>query len=99
MKKLKLVISQSAYSDAAKLAHFIENDLKSRRISDKYMQELDNTVEKLSVYANAIGKNEYIQKMFGKKARHITYKKMAIVFFVEQKTIYIHRIIASSLIH
>ena len=99
MKRLKLVISQRAYSDAAKLAQFIENDLKAKSISDKYMQGLDNTVEKLSFLASAIGKNEYVQKMFGKKARHITYKKMAIIFFVEQETIYIQRIIASSLIH
>ena len=99
MKRYKIVISESASADAAKLAHFIEYDLKSKSTSDKYMQGLDETIAKLEYLADSIGKNEYVQKMFGANARRITYKKMAIIFFVEDDTVYIKRIIASSLIH
>ncbi|MDR2564134.1 MAG: hypothetical protein LBC98_09395, partial [Prevotellaceae bacterium] len=73
--------------------------LSSTDASDKYIQGLDDTIEKLSYCAGSIGKNEYVQKMFGEKARHIVHKKMAIIFFVEDDTAYVIRIIAGSLIH
>jgi plasmid stabilization system protein ParE len=98
MKRFEIAISDTAYADASELACFIE-DLSSTDASDKYMQGLDDTIEKLSYCAGAVGKNEYVQKMFGANARHIVYKKMAIIFFVEDETVYVIRIIAGSLIH
>ncbi|MDR2466750.1 MAG: hypothetical protein LBD35_05090 [Prevotellaceae bacterium] len=98
MKKFKLRISKRAYADIAGLAYFIE-DLSSAGASDKYMQGIDDVIEKLSYYAGSVGKNEYVQKMFGEKARHITYKKMAIIFSIKNETVFIKRIIACSLIH
>ena len=88
-----------AYADASKLAHFIDYRSKSNRTSDKYIQGLNDTIEKLSYLADSIGKNEYVQKMFGTKARHIIYKKMAIIYIVRNNTVFIKRIIACSFIH
>ncbi|MDR2562440.1 MAG: hypothetical protein LBC98_00695, partial [Prevotellaceae bacterium] len=87
MKKFKIRISKRAYADGARLAYFIE-DLSSTDASDRYMQGLDDAIEKLSYFAVSIGKNEYVQKMFGEKARHITYKKMAIIFSIKNETVY-----------
>jgi hypothetical protein len=56
-------------------------------------------IQKLSVYADSVGANEYVQDMFGINVRHIIFKKMAIIFFIEDDIVYIKRVIARALIH
>jgi hypothetical protein len=38
--------------------------------------------------------NEYVQAMFGINVRHITFKKMAIVFLIEDDVVYIQLVIS-----
>jgi hypothetical protein len=99
MKDFIISISEEAYADMAKLARYITYGLKSQQTSDKYMAGVDSTILKLSFCADGIGVNEYVQSMYGINARHITYKKMAIIFFIEGDVVYIKRVIASSLLH
>ena len=99
MKTQTLIISEKAKRDINDFYCHIYYAYKQPITAQRNRKELYDRIKRLPFFANAIGKNEYVQKMFGKKARHITYKKMAIIFFVEQETIYIQRIIASSLIH
>ncbi|MDR2564136.1 MAG: hypothetical protein LBC98_09405 [Prevotellaceae bacterium] len=42
---------------------------------------------------------DFIQRNYGPNARHIIYKKMAIIYTVFDDTAYVIRIIAGSLIH
>ncbi|MDR3194268.1 MAG: type II toxin-antitoxin system RelE/ParE family toxin [Tannerella sp.] len=99
MKKLIIAISEEAFDDAAKLAHYIKDELKSPFTADRYMKEIDDAIQKLSFHADSVGANEYVQSMFGINVRHIIVKKMAIIFFIERGVVYIQRIIAGTLIH
>jgi hypothetical protein len=63
------------------------------------MAGMNGTIYKLSFLASSIGANEYVQSMYGVNARHIRYKKMAIIFFIEGDVVYIKRVIAGALIH
>ncbi|MDR3266522.1 MAG: type II toxin-antitoxin system RelE/ParE family toxin [Tannerella sp.] len=99
MKNFNIAISEEAFADAAKLAHYIKYDLKSPLTADNYMKEIDDAIQKLSFHADSVGANEYIQTMFGSNVRHITFKKMAIIFFIEEDVVYILRIIPSAHIH
>ncbi|MDR0733126.1 MAG: hypothetical protein LBF08_03570 [Dysgonamonadaceae bacterium] len=60
---------------------------------------MKTAIWKLSYYAASIGVNQYIQTKFGVDARHITFKKMAIIYVIKDDTVYIKRIIPSSLIY
>ena len=94
----KVVVSSAAKKDIARLKAYIKQELKMPQTAANYIKALNAVVHRLSFYADAVGENEYIQKRFGTNARHIIFKKMAIIFFVENELIYIKRIIPSSLI-
>jgi hypothetical protein len=73
--------------------------LKASDTAANYIKGLKMIIQKLSVYADSVGANEYVQDMFGINVRHIIFKKMAIIFFIEDDIVYIKRIIARALIH
>ena len=64
------------------------------------MKGLDNTIQKLSMYAGsiAISTNTYIQSFYGPEARRVNYKKMVIIFTIYKNYAYIKRVIPASLI-
>jgi plasmid stabilization system protein ParE len=97
MKK-NIIISPKAKRDIAELKIYIKQELKMPETAANYIKDLKVTIGKLSYYANSVGKNEYVQKMFGIDARHITFKKMAI-YLIDGEYIYIRRIIPSALIY
>ena len=98
MKK-NVIVSPAAKTDIARLKAYIKEELKMPETAANYITELKNVVKKLAYYADSIGINKYVQDMFGMNARHITFKKMAIVFFIENDIIYIIRVMPSSLIY
>jgi len=98
MKK-EVIVSPAAKTDIAGLKAYIKEELKMPKTAANYITELKNTVKQLSYYAGSIGINEYVQNMFGINASHIIFKKMAIIFFIENNIIYIKRIVPSSLIY
>jgi hypothetical protein len=95
----KIVVSSFAKKDIARLKAYIKQELKMSQTAANYIKDLNIAINKLSFYAGAVGRNEYVQKMFGTNARHIIYKKMAIIYIVFGDIVYIQRIIANSLIH
>ena len=78
---------------------YIREALKSPLTAAKYMAELNSAIQNLFFYAAAIGANEYIQARFGINARHIVFKKMAIVYKVKKDVVYILRVISGALIY
>ena len=101
MKRYSIIISPKAQKDIDNFYRYINDDCKQQAAATRNRQGLYARINRLSIstFADAIGTNEYVQKMFGPNARHITYKKMAIVYIVRNNTVYIKRVIASSLIH
>jgi hypothetical protein len=99
MKKYSVVLSIDSKIDIANLKRYIKQELKAPDTAANYIKGLKTIIQKLSVYAGSVGANEYVQGMFGVNVRHVTFKKMAIVYFIEDDVAYIQRIIAMSLIH
>ena len=95
----QILFSDDANYDMVKLEQYIRERLKAPITASKYMEDLDNIIQKLAVYADIISINEFVQEKFGNNARHINFKKMAIIYIVENDIVYIERIIASSLIY
>ena len=95
----KIFFSPEADYDMFELEYYIKNVLKSPITASKYMNDLETAIVKLAVYANSIGFNKYIQEQFGANVRHVNFKKMAIIYFVEDDTVFIKRVIPASLIY
>ena len=95
----KIFFSPEADYDMFELEYYIRNVLKSPITASQYMNDLNTTILKLAVFANAISFNKYVQKQFGANARHINFKKMSIVYFVEEDVVFIKRVIPASLIY
>ena len=94
----KIILSIDAQIDIVELKNHIKQGLKAPQTAADYIRDLKAEIKKLAVYADIISINEFVQEKFGNNARHITFKKMAIIYIVENDIVYIERIIASSLI-
>jgi hypothetical protein len=79
-----------------KIAYGFKQPLAAKR----YKNGLLKAIHRLPVYADAIAfsQYDYIQSRYGPKARHVTYKKMAIIYTITGNMIFIKRIIAAKLI-
>jgi|GEM_PF-5829837 len=95
----KIILSTDAQIDIVDLKNHIKQKLKAPQTAADYIRDLKAEVKKLAVYGDIFGVNEFIQTKFGNNARHITFKKMTIIYIVENDVVYIKRIIASSLIY
>jgi len=95
----KILFSPKADYDILDLEYYIKNVLKSPITACKYINDLDATIQKLAVFANTIGFNKYVQEQFGINARHINFKKMAIIYLIEDDIVYVLRVIPASLIY
>jgi hypothetical protein len=97
--KYTVTISPRADLDMNSLEFHIRNNLHAPHTASDYMEGLRATGQKLAFLADSIGFNPYIQSLFGKNARHIVYKKMAIIYVIRGNVVYVKRVIASSMIH
>ena len=98
MKKYSVIISKDAGLDIANLMYYIKHEVKAPGTASDYIKRLEAIIQKLSYLADTVGANEYVQAMFGDNARHIIFRKMAIIYFVEDDTVYVQRIFPTSLI-
>jgi plasmid stabilization system protein ParE len=99
MKYFQITVSIESKKDIADLKRYIKDELKAPETASHYIEGLDAVIQKLSFLADSIGKNKFVQNMFGINAKHILYKKMAIIFYREDDCVYIRCVIASSMIH
>jgi hypothetical protein len=99
MRTYIIVLSIDSQIEMANLKRYIKTELKAPDTAAKYIEDLKASIQKLSLYADAVGTNEYVQHKFGLSARHITFKKMAIIFRIRGKYVYIKQIIPMSLIY
>jgi plasmid stabilization system protein ParE len=100
MKYFQVITSPKAQSDITDLKQFIKNELKVPETASNYIKGLNATIQKLSYLADIRkGFNPYVQSMFGENAHHVIYKKMTIIYYIENDCVYVDRVIATSLIH
>jgi plasmid stabilization system protein ParE len=98
-KKRKIVFSPEAKDDIVDLRRYIKDTLKMSQTASDYLKDLDAAIQKLPDYAEAIGGNDYVRARFGHNARHIRFKKMTIIYLIEEDYLFIRRVIPSSAIY
>ena len=99
MKNYSIVYSEKAINDVDDLFYFINNEYQSPITAKKYIKGIINTIEILSKQPESfsISYRKSIQQ-YGLDIRRVNYKKISILYSVRDELIYIHRIMASSLI-
>jgi plasmid stabilization system protein ParE len=99
MKKYDIIYSNNANNDLENLAYAIAVTYKSPLTSFRYVQGIINTINKLrknpEIYP--IRFNQTLMQ-YGLFVRRVNYKKMAIIYTINNHTVTIQRVIASSLI-
>lgn len=100
MHKHLVKITDSALQDIEDVHDYIAYELFEPILADKYIRSLYDAIQHLSLYGAsvAVSERESLLSKYGSTVRNINYKKMAIVYTVENENIIIQRIIAAALI-
>jgi plasmid stabilization system protein ParE len=99
MKAYKIIFSEEANQDIQKLFDFIHLTYRAPLTAKRYVNGLFATIDLLSHSSHSYPIQH--QKSFlkyGFDVRRISYKKMVIIFTMHHDIVFIHRIMASSLI-
>lgn len=99
MRKYRIVFDRKALIDIDEVIEFIINQYKAPITAKRYQSDLFKKIESLQTMAESfpISTNKSIQTL-ARNARRINFKKFAIIYTVEGRTVIVRRIIASSLI-
>jgi plasmid stabilization system protein ParE len=100
MQKNLVKITDSALQDIENVHDYIAYELFEPITADKYIRNLFDVMQHLSLYGTSIAVSErnFLLSRYGTTVRNINYKKMAIIHTVENENIIIQKIIAGSLI-
>ena len=95
----KVKMSVDANADFGNYLDYIIYECDAPMTAAKHKAEiLDALLElKKNPYINPIRHNESLRE-FGMNVRRVNYKKMAILYTIHDDVVYVHRILASSLI-
>jgi hypothetical protein len=94
-----IVYSKQAEIDIEKLYDVIVTEYKAPLTAFRYVQGLINTINSLKHNADIYAfYNSNFVKQYGNSVKRVNYKKMAVIFSTFKRTVYIHRIIPSSII-
>ena len=99
MVRYEIVFSEQANTDIQNLSDAIMYQYEAPLTAFKYVQGLLDEIKKLKTNPDSL----LIQKQksffqYGSSVRRLNYKKMAIIYGVIDRTVYIHRIVPSSTI-
>ena len=100
MKKYKVVSSPDASSDFRKYMDYIIYTCHSPQTALKHTKIFINTLKVLEKNAEIfpIKPDTHSLMQYGSFVRTILFKKMTIIYTVHDDVVYIHRIVASSLL-
>ncbi len=100
MKRYHLLFTSEAKTDIDTLYIYIVDELMSPQTADDYIHGIITSIGnlKFSAEAYAINPHEHIQYLYGPNARSITYKKMTIIYSIENDNVIIQRIIPGAVI-
>ena len=100
MRKSVVKITDVALQDIENVHDFIAYELFEPITADKYIRGIYDAIKNLSLYgANiAVSERDFLLSRYGSTVRNINYKKMAIIYTVENNMIIVQRIMAASLI-
>jgi plasmid stabilization system protein ParE len=100
MKPYTIIISEEATADIDALVDYIYYEIKEPITALRYHDGLINAIMELSCSADIYAESQYdfIQRNYGPNARHITYKKMTVIYLIDGDYVYVQHIIAGALI-
>jgi len=99
MNLFEIVFSPKSEMDMMELEDVISLDYKAPLTAFHYLQGLRNAIKELSNSAESYPvqtSHSFLQ--YGANVRRINYKRMAIIYTTHNDIVYVHRIIASSMI-
>jgi hypothetical protein len=101
MKRYTIVITAEAKADIEAFYHLICHEYKQPLTARRNRVGVYKKIKHLASYAGSIAFSQYefIQRNYGFNARHITYKKMTIIYLIEGDYLFIRRVIPSSAIY
>jgi len=95
----KIFLSEQANKDLDDLEFVIKYEYKSPLTAFRYLQGLKDEIKKMELFAELYPiRYETFYQQFGMGIRRINHKKMAIIYSVHNDFVYIHRIMAASLV-
>lgn len=95
----RILYSPDAESDIKELFHVITHLYKSPLTAGRYVQGLYEEILRLSTVAESLPiQTSASFRRFGSNVRRINFKKMAVIYTVHGRIVYIHRVIPAKLI-
>lgn len=93
-------ITETALQDIENVHDYIAYELFEPITADKYIRSIYDAIKHLSLYGVSVtvSERDFLLSKYGSTVRNINYKKMAIIYTVENDKIIIQRIMAASLI-
>ena len=100
MHKNVVRITDTALQDIENVHDYIAYELFEPITADKYIRGIYDSLKHLSLYGAsiAVSEKDLLLSKYGSTVRNINYKKMAIIYTVENNEIIIQRIMAATLI-
>ena len=100
MRKNVVKITDIALQDIENVHDYIAYELFEPITADKYIRGIYDAIKHLSLYGAgiAVSERDFLLSQYGSNVRNINYKKMAVVYTVENNEIMIQRVMAGSLI-
>jgi len=100
MHRYVVRITDTAFQDIEHVHDYIAYELFEPITADKYIRGIYDTIKYLSFYGAsiAVSERDFLLLQYGSTVRNINYKKMAVIFTVENNEIVIQRIMTASLI-
>jgi plasmid stabilization system protein ParE len=100
MKKYYIVYSEQAMNDVDDLFYFIKIECHSPITAKKYMIGIFKTIELLSIQPESFSiSDSKSTRQYGFDVRKTYYKKISIIYSIYGELVYIHRIMAGSLMY
>ena len=100
MQKYDVKITNTAFRDIGNTHDYIAYELFEPITADKYIRGIYDAIKKLAYYGASVAvcENEKLLKTYGARVRNVKYKKMAIIYTIEEEKVIIQRIKAGALI-
>jgi len=100
MPKYIVKITNTAFQDIENVHDYIAYELFEPITADKYIRGIYGAVKHLASYGAsvAVSQRDFLLSKYGPTVRNTNYKKMSIVYTIEDEQIIVQRIVAGSLI-
>ena len=100
MRKYVVKVTDTALQYIENVHDYIAYELFEPITADKYIRGIYDAIKHLSLYGASVAVSErgFLLLQYGSTVRNINYKKMAIIYTIENKCIVIQRIVAATLI-